>query len=498
MTNGACDCGQEFIMKNRHRITQRLANCIALLALFCLGHHAIAQPGYIKPDQIKPAQVKPQAIVPGPSQSQPGTEYLYRGNLTLDPGEKTSIFYFSKQYAAQGTHRDASIQVEGFIDGRDAGLTVDPVPGRAANYSYTRRIFNRSYPHQTGGTYFSETFYLPGLAQGVSLRHEGGGRLIIQSIARTKDRPVALPDPGNNPISSSPPVRPPYGGNPGYPEPPSSGFTPPGFIAPQPVIQPIPGPGGYTPQPPQPVYAPVPQHESIVIFRGDLKVRENERSRQFLMPVGKRVEFIEVTWSDKDHDSTGYLLLNNESRSSLPGYDVETPGRVRWSLGRQIDSFRVQARGDHLWVREVRAVFSDRGYGGVGVAPGGYPDPGGYPAPGYSDGPGYGNDVQVFRGGFKVRRHRYSQFFYLDGQRDVERVVVLWTDEREKAVGYVAFDNEPWNVRRGAQVESPGSAEFKVDRKKPQRLRIYARNDDIIVKEIRVYYAPLVYRHGRR
>jgi hypothetical protein len=47
-------------------------------------------------------------------------------------------------------------------------------------------------------------------------------------------------------------------------------------------------------------------------------------------------------------------------------------------------------------------------------------------------------------------------------------------------------------------VESPGSAEFKVDRKKPQRLRIYARNDDIIVKEIRVYYAPLVYRHGRR
>jgi hypothetical protein len=230
-----------------------------------------------------------------------------------------------------------------------------------------------------------------------------------------------------------------------------------------------------------PVAPPIAPAGHVILYRGEMRIRQNEISRPFIIPAGRSIRYIEIEWTDKRYNATGFLLLNNETHSRYQGYEVESPGVVRWTIRDRVDSFRIQARGDHIWLLSVAIGLDDdaiyRPPGHEGLPPGA-----GWGAP--SPGP----VVAQIPGPFFVRANTYSQAFELNAGMLVERIDVRWDDNRRDAVGHLSLGNEPWNARQGADVESPGTAAFTVNERGHRTFRFYARNSDIRILEIRVVY----------
>jgi len=467
-------------------------------------------------------------------------ESLYRGSLSLKAGDRGTLLRYRDTGPGGSRSSDTLIVISGSIEGREAALTAVPIPGEYPGYNYSRPIRNLNYRDQQRSAPFTVEIYLPGVSEGLYLRHDGGDRLIIRSVERRvgAEYMAPPPDPMQRPGMGGQPGGQPWAGDPGYndnspqavrPVAPPSAWRPPqepayrppvdGYPSGPPDAGYYPGPGqepefpaeptyppnypgnpgyiedpgyggrppvGYRPPPGGPGLVPVQPGppNRVVLFSGDLRVRQDETSRQFLIPDGRVVRSIDVFWTDKDHHAQGFLLLNNDSRPSLGGQDVGSPDRARWTIGRRLDSFRFMARGDHLWIQEVVVTFDNSVYEPEpGYGPG-QPDwgPGRPPVGG-----GGGENLVNIDGPIVLRRNRYSEPFYTEPNRRVERIVVYWDDFRENAVGHVVIDNESWEARRGSDVESPGTATFSFNQRM-QRFRIYARNDDIRVMNVKIYY----------
>ena len=455
--------------------------------------------------QSIPAQQEPsgsRAIVPVPPSS-PGVhvEQLYSGSLRFNQGNRSNIMTYRQEPRRAN---DALVVVTGIIEGPEARVTLMPLPSGYPGYNYSRVIPNQAFVSSRRSAPFRIEFHLPGLSEGIQLRHDGGSQLVIQSVERLSGpgvpRPPAYQEPGYQPpamppVRPAPNHRPPQETRPPAPPQPSwpSGWQP-AEPTPPPVYQPPVNPWElpwissfrpYEPEPaPQvvmPVAPPIAPAGHVILYRGEMRIRQNEISRPFIIPAGRSVRYIEIEWTDKQFNATGFLLLNNENHSRYQGYEVESPGVVRWTIRDRVDSFRIQARGDHIWLQSVAIGLDDaaiyRPPGHEGLPPGaGW----GAPAP--------GPVVAQIPGPFHVRANTYSQAFELNAGMLVERIDVRWDDNRRNAVGHLSLGNQPWNARQGADVESPGTVAFTVNERGHRTFRFYARNSDIRILEIRVVY----------
>ncbi len=85
-----------------------------------------------------------------------------------------------------------------------------------------------------------------------------------------------------------------------------------------------------------------------------IRVSEDTFSPVFVNPdPGRVVRAIRVLWSDDGNDAVGHLTLNGERRSRLEGAGVSSPGEARWAVNVPVQSFRIYAEDDPLWLTEV-------------------------------------------------------------------------------------------------------------------------------------------------
>jgi hypothetical protein len=93
-------------------------------------------------------------------------------------------------------------------------------------------------------------------------------------------------------------------------------------------------------------------------------------------------------------------------------------------------------------------------------------------------------DVVTFGPTF-IKKNR-SATLRLPERRHVEVVEINWSDGRDDAVGYVSVDDEGWNARRGKDVGSPDTVDFRIDQR-AHKVMIHAKKDDISIRWVKVY-----------
>jgi hypothetical protein len=91
---------------------------------------------------------------------------------------------------------------------------------------------------------------------------------------------------------------------------------------------------------------------------GPVFVPAGTYSHVFANPNSRRpVARIRVRWHDRDEESRGHLLINDEQATRFRSKEVETPGEVTWEVDGPVYNLRFYAEADSLFLTEVALEY---------------------------------------------------------------------------------------------------------------------------------------------